>query len=335
MGAGEQELTLFTDFVNSSDLRPGAVYFRVLYTDPLDRSGGGDDDDDRIPAIVPLVFLVRSEGESGEELHFQDAGAHAAGVRCSSGVPAHEASFHRLTAHHLSSIFTFEHALEELMRCSLRRSESERFAARTVEHVHRALRFQFDDAELQTRLLQQLFRAGVTHNSEDGWLVYREASASAFDQCARRVRDQLFPWYSRPAGIAPELVERIRRALLEAAFVFALERDDAGAHFILPRVYQALHEPLFSRLLERSPAQSLLREPILKDVIALRKGSGQRARAEVVVGKPAPLSLQTARDWGCPIEIDGQPAGVMTFYGAGAHDSLRNGLQIIKRLRSN
>jgi hypothetical protein len=332
MGAEEQELTLFTDFVNSSDLKPGAVYFRVLYTDPLDRSGGGDDG--RIPAMVPLVFLVRSEGESGEELHFQDAGAHAASVRRDSGIPADEASFHRLTVHHLSSLFTFEHALEELMRCSLRRSESERLAGRAADRTQRTLRFQFDDPALQTRLVQELFREGVTHRSEDGWLLVREVHASRFDLCARRVRDQLFPWYSRTSGTSAALAEQLRTALLDAAFAFALERDDAGAHFILPRVYQGLHEPLFARLLQHTRAQSQLREPILKDVIPLRKGLGPRIRAEVVVGKPAPMSEQAALDWGCPIEIDGEPAGVMTFYGSGAHDSLRNGLQIIKRLRS-
>ena len=70
------------------------------------------------------------------------------------------------------------------MRCSLRQGDAGRPAGESARGAS-TLRFQFEEPALQRRRVQELFREGVAHASDDGWLVYREAHAGQFERCAR------------------------------------------------------------------------------------------------------------------------------------------------------
>ncbi len=105
-------------YVNENDLSEGEVYFAVSYLD----------DAMLIPELTPLVFLGRRlEGDDEESmLHFQDYDSYRQGVRWkelrSPDVQGVHGTVLSIESGGSTDVSDYEHALEILLRCSLRRT---------------------------------------------------------------------------------------------------------------------------------------------------------------------------------------------------------------------
>jgi len=110
-----RELKPFAEPVSAADLHEGSAYFAVTYVD----------DDMLIPTMETLVFIGKNlEIDDVAEAYFQEINSYRQGVRYGWDVKDGEASFYSGPENELHHIFDFDHALEELMKCSLRRSKS-------------------------------------------------------------------------------------------------------------------------------------------------------------------------------------------------------------------
>jgi hypothetical protein len=111
----QRELQLHAEPVLTSELNEGTVYFAVTYVDS----------EMLIPTFEAIVFIGRDLEPSDQgQAYFQDIRSHRDGVRYDWDTDDGEASFFCGSEDELDHIFTFEHALEELMRCSLRRRKT-------------------------------------------------------------------------------------------------------------------------------------------------------------------------------------------------------------------
>jgi hypothetical protein len=107
-----RELVPFAQPVSPAFLSEGGEYFSVTYVD----------DELLIPSLETLIFVGHRLDEDGrDEMCFQDADSYRRGVRLESATPSDGATFFFAAPDNLASVFVFEQALEELMRCSLRR----------------------------------------------------------------------------------------------------------------------------------------------------------------------------------------------------------------------
>jgi hypothetical protein len=74
--------------------------------------------------VETLVFIGRNlDPDDKGRLHFQDLESYAAGIRRDTSDESERATFYAQEEKHLNHIFKYEHALNELLRCSLRRQE--------------------------------------------------------------------------------------------------------------------------------------------------------------------------------------------------------------------
>jgi len=106
-----RELTTCAEPVSSRVLKEGDVYFSVQYAD----------ENLLVPIVETLVFVGRYIGSDGvNRLRFQDIGSHSQGIRYGSP-GAEEACFQSPTEDGIKHIFEYEGALDELMRCAIRR----------------------------------------------------------------------------------------------------------------------------------------------------------------------------------------------------------------------
>jgi hypothetical protein len=107
-----RELVPYAQPVSPLSISEGKEYFSVTYVD----------DDLLVPSLEALVFVDRRQDEDGhDEMCFQDTDSYRRGVRLESATPSDGATFFFAAPENLASVFDFEQALEELMRCSLRR----------------------------------------------------------------------------------------------------------------------------------------------------------------------------------------------------------------------
>ena len=113
-----------TDFIRVSELKEGNVYFRLHFV------GAGL----LIPEMEPVVFIGRNlEDNEVDRAYFQDVDSYLEGTRYpiarseKSEDAETEASLHVFPEKSglVMAVYEFESALEELMRCSLRRREKE------------------------------------------------------------------------------------------------------------------------------------------------------------------------------------------------------------------
>jgi hypothetical protein len=97
--------------VFAASLREGAVYWSVQYAD----------ENLLIPLMETLVFVGKNlDGKEPDLLYFQDIESYKQGIRHGSK-EERAAKFHLRREQNIRHIFEFEQALEELLRCSLRR----------------------------------------------------------------------------------------------------------------------------------------------------------------------------------------------------------------------
>jgi hypothetical protein len=110
-----RELKPFAEPVLSADLQEGSIYFSVNYVD----------DEMLIPVVEPLVFVGRNlEAEDVGRVYFQDVDSYNEGIRYASATEDQSADFYVGPENEVGHIFEFERALDQLLKCSLRRRES-------------------------------------------------------------------------------------------------------------------------------------------------------------------------------------------------------------------
>lgn len=108
-----RELEPYSQPVKSEMLREGAVYFSLTYVD----------EDMLIPVMETLVFIGKNLDPSGVGLlYFQDIGSYRNGFRYGDEVEEESyGEFCTRSEGPLEDIFEYEPAVEELMKCSVRR----------------------------------------------------------------------------------------------------------------------------------------------------------------------------------------------------------------------
>jgi hypothetical protein len=109
-----RDLTSYAEPVSTATLREGQAYFSVQYAD----------DSLLLPIMETLVFAGRNlDGNDADLLYFQDVESYRQGIRHGSA-EAENAKFQRGREGKINHIFEYEDALNELMKCSLRRKKS-------------------------------------------------------------------------------------------------------------------------------------------------------------------------------------------------------------------
>ncbi len=108
----ERELKLYAESITAQTLQVGRTYFSVQYADR----------DMLIPIVETFVFAGKKLHPKDADgcLYFQDVESYLQGIRYGSAA-AKDATFQVPLEENTKHIFEYEHALEELMKCSLRR----------------------------------------------------------------------------------------------------------------------------------------------------------------------------------------------------------------------
>lgn len=101
--------------VSEAELVVGEIYFQAVFVD----------DEMLVPELRPLVFLGWDLPEHRRGRYaFQDASSYLAGMTLEDSVPEDSVRVDLFEKGGLGGIYTFEFALEVLLRCSLRRSKA-------------------------------------------------------------------------------------------------------------------------------------------------------------------------------------------------------------------
>jgi len=124
-----RDLKAYAEPVTPERLVVGEVYFSVQYVDQ----------DLLAPVVEALVLLGNNldPGPEGIGHYFQDAGSFLAGVRYGSS-DEEDAVIYQQPEGQIKHIFEFEHALDELLKCSLSRAASPEVRYRPIKPGHPA-----------------------------------------------------------------------------------------------------------------------------------------------------------------------------------------------------
>jgi hypothetical protein len=111
----ERFLKPYAEPVSLGELKEGEVYFAIRFP--------GQDRDGVYPIVETLVFVGLNLDEQDVErrVYFQDYESYQAGVRYETASAGDRATFYSQAPEHLNHIFQYENALNELLKCSLRR----------------------------------------------------------------------------------------------------------------------------------------------------------------------------------------------------------------------
>ena len=110
----QRQLPEAADPVRAEELKIGDTYFKVAYAD----------NDLTIPLVDSVTFIGRNLDDDEEDtLYFQDVESYRSGIRITdTDVEPDAAVFYCSPANQLRAMFDFQGALEELMKCSIRRN---------------------------------------------------------------------------------------------------------------------------------------------------------------------------------------------------------------------
>ena len=109
-----QELKPYGQPVSARDLQEGSIYFAVTFVD----------DKMLIPLIETVVFVGKDlEPDDQTAFYFQDVESYLEGVRW--GTSDELAQFQKHPENALGHVFSYDEALNSLMRCALRRRKAE------------------------------------------------------------------------------------------------------------------------------------------------------------------------------------------------------------------
>jgi|ERR1044071_6911948 hypothetical protein len=107
-----RELPTYAQPISIDELTEGTVYFFVNFAD----------DEMLIPTIETVVYIGENlESDDVGQVYFQDLDSFNRGVQYGTEDDGECAVFQRGSGNELGHVFTFEQALNELMKCSLRR----------------------------------------------------------------------------------------------------------------------------------------------------------------------------------------------------------------------
>jgi hypothetical protein len=108
----EKELQPHATSMTKEGLVPESSYYFLNYVD----------EDMLIPTLEPVVFVGKNF-EAGDQntVYFQDMSSYNRGIRYQSPDRDDSAAFYAGSEDELGHVFAFEHALDELLRCDLRR----------------------------------------------------------------------------------------------------------------------------------------------------------------------------------------------------------------------
>lgn len=110
-----RELRPFAEPVSAAELQEGSVYFAVTFVDA----------DMLIPTIETLVFVGRNLGpEDVGKVYFQDVHSYRHGIRYGPDSEDEWAEFQTASEDGVNHIFEYERALDQLLKCSLRRRKA-------------------------------------------------------------------------------------------------------------------------------------------------------------------------------------------------------------------
>jgi hypothetical protein len=110
-----RELESYAEPITSDELREGEIYFSLTFADASLL----------IPTMTPVVFVGRNL-ETGDEnqVYFQDVESHMRGVRYETATEENPAVFECGSEKETGHLFDYEHALNELLKCSFRRKKT-------------------------------------------------------------------------------------------------------------------------------------------------------------------------------------------------------------------
>jgi hypothetical protein len=110
-----RELMPYGEPVSAAELKEGSVYFVVTFVD----------EEMLIPAMETVVFVGRNleAGDVGK-MYFQDVHSYRAGIRYGPDAEDEWAEFQTASDDGVNHIFEYERALDQLLKCSLRRSKA-------------------------------------------------------------------------------------------------------------------------------------------------------------------------------------------------------------------
>jgi hypothetical protein len=109
-----RELKPYAEPVSASALKEGVIYFFVTFSD----------DAMLLPTMEPVVFIGRNlDANDAGVVYFQDIDSYQQGVRYCTPVENknENATIYSGSENETGHVFEYEQALEELMRCALRR----------------------------------------------------------------------------------------------------------------------------------------------------------------------------------------------------------------------
>ncbi len=107
-----RELKPYAEPVSAADLKLENVYFFLTFSD----------DAMLIPNLEPMVFIGRDlEANDAGIVYFQDLESYQHGIRYDSSHEGETATFYCGSENDTGHIFDYDNALNELLRCSLRR----------------------------------------------------------------------------------------------------------------------------------------------------------------------------------------------------------------------
>ena len=110
-----RELKSYAEPISADQLREGEVYFFLTFLD----------DKMLIPTMETVAFVGRNL-EPGDEdrVYFQDIESFARGVRYETALEDNPAVFHCGSQKELGHVFDFQHALDQLLACAVRRENA-------------------------------------------------------------------------------------------------------------------------------------------------------------------------------------------------------------------
>jgi hypothetical protein len=109
-----REIKVYAEPVPASDLKVGEVYFSVNFVD----------DAQLLPEMKPLVFIGRNlEPGDVDMVYFQDIDSYRQGIRHGAIKGEDAVDIWRGSEKETKHIFEFEHGLDVLLGCSLRRKK--------------------------------------------------------------------------------------------------------------------------------------------------------------------------------------------------------------------
>ena len=114
-----REIKSYAEPISANELREGSIYFFVNFVD----------DEMLIPTMQTVVYVGENfEPGDNDQVYFQDIESFNRGVTYTSEPDGDVAVFQTGSKHELGHVFDFEHALDVLLACSIRRQKRQQKA---------------------------------------------------------------------------------------------------------------------------------------------------------------------------------------------------------------